>query len=460
MSNDYDENLPNKTNEPEIITEENNSPSIDNELRAFIADIASLSDTLPLTTNAMNDALIKTAKQLKEFEKENIIHHEIDGKKILLVKADCIQQFEILRKRYKIFGLSFKTIPRSYIMALISQYDAFLGKLIKAIFLIKPELLNASEKILTFAQLVEFGSLNNAKEFIIEKEIESVLRKSHPEQFQWLENKFGLPLKEGLDVWPVFIELTERRNLFVHTDGIVSSQYMKVCKENNVPLIDINVGDELYVSKEYFERAYNAIFEVGFKLAHVLWRKFMPDELGGADQNLIDIGYETLYEEKYELTKMIFDFATLTLKKHCKEESRRIMVVNRALAYKWQNDNSKAKEIISKEDWSAAKVKFRLAEAVILENYSEAYEIMRIIGKNHSEVAIKEYRDWPLFKAIKNEIEFQNVFEEIFGEPYNKVEKEDLDLPPVSSDLARAKVSDKTENINCREPAVQPPTES
>lgn len=67
-----------------------------------------------------------------------------------------------------------------------------LGSLIKEIFRIKPEILNGSEKNLTYKNLIRFDSLNAARDFIIENEVESVLRESHSEQFNWLEKKLSM----------------------------------------------------------------------------------------------------------------------------------------------------------------------------------------------------------------------------------------------------------------------------
>lgn len=418
----------------EEVLKEDLLPSFGKELNTFIAHIASLSSTLQISMKAVSDAFENTHQTMKEFEKDNIIFKEVKGKKATLVKLESAQQFEDLNRQLRAYGLAFKTIPRSYIMALISQYDAFLGRLIRVIYLTKPQLLNSSDRNLTFSQLVEFASVEEAKEFILEKEIEGVLRKSHAEQFQWMESKFDMPLRKGLDSWTTFVEVTERRNLFVHTGGVVSSQYVKVCAEHKVDLGKISIGDELGVSREYFEKAYNVIFEIGFKLAHVLWRKFSPESITEADDNLISIGYDVLHEENYLLTKMIFDFATQTLKnKYSSDESRRIMIVNRALAYKWSGDDKKAKEFITQEDWSATRARFRLAEATLLDEFESAYEIMQEIGLNAKEVSKKDYRDWPLFRSIKKEQKFLETFQEIFGEPYNKVEQTDSELPEILS---------------------------
>ena len=82
-----------------------------------------------------------------------------------------------------------KLVMQSFIISLISQYDTFLGKLIRALFLIKPETLNVSERNISFSKLREFKTIDDAREYVMGKEIESILRGSHIEQFKWLENK-------------------------------------------------------------------------------------------------------------------------------------------------------------------------------------------------------------------------------------------------------------------------------
>lgn len=78
-------------------------------------------------------------------------------------------------------------LPRTFLVSFVSEFDTFLGSLIREIFRIKPEILNGSEKNLTYKNLIRFDSLNAARDFIIENEVESVLRESHSEQFNWLE---------------------------------------------------------------------------------------------------------------------------------------------------------------------------------------------------------------------------------------------------------------------------------
>lgn len=193
------------------------------------------------------------------------------------IEYEFYHEFNKLYSRVESTALSCKIVPRSFIVSLVSQFDAFFGRVMRTIFSIKPEILNLSEKNLTYSQLVKFSSLDEVKELIIEKEVETVLRKSHSEQFDWLENKLDMSLRKDLSIWPKFIELTERRNLFVHCNGIISSQYISVCSEHKVEHhTECKIGDSLSVTPEYFYDAYMCILEIGVKLAQVIWRKLQP----------------------------------------------------------------------------------------------------------------------------------------------------------------------------------------
>ncbi len=396
-------------------------PTIGKEVDLFVKQIDGLADTLPLAARAIQAANQTARVEFERFIDTECEHIEKDGRTGIRIQRGHIMRYRRLKGRVQKSALARQLVPNSILVALVSQFDAFLGHLIGHLFEIKPEILNSSANTLTFSQLVEFGSLSNAREYIVEKEIETVLRKSHAEQFEWLENKFGLPLRTNLEAWPAFIELTERRNLFVHTGGMVSRQYMETCAKHKATLGEgVYPGKTLSVTREYFESAHACLFEIGMKLAQVLWRKLKPTELPEADSSLTAVCYELLSEGRYKLARVLSDFGTETLKKHSSEQSRLVQVMNRAQAYKWTGDEEGARGIISKEDWTATAEKFKLAQAVILDRFEEAIEIMRRIGAD-GEVNKNDYRDWPLFKEIRKTQQFAEVFEEIFHEPLDTV---------------------------------------
>jgi hypothetical protein len=307
------------------------------------------------------------------------------------------------------------------VVALVSEYDAFLSGLIRILFELKPAALNASEKSFSYTDIAEFETIAALREHVVEKQIESVLRDSHAEQFKWLENKFGLVLRKGLPSWPAFIEITERRNLFVHNNGVVTKQYLDTCKEHGWNCGETKRGDTLLVDDLYFKHAHETIFEIAVKLAHVLWRKVDPNDRETADGNLAGhVIYELIFQERYSLAATMADFGSDTFKKFASEYQSRVLTINRAQAHKWLGDGRKCKEILDAEDWTASNDEFRLCVEALRENHDAVATLMRRISRAERP-GPSGYREWPIFKEAKKQLSFQQAFQDIFGEPINIV---------------------------------------
>lgn len=262
--------------------------SFESDLDIFIQHVDSLAITLPMVKLVIEAVDQRAEKEYRTFlETKSTPSITENGESAFTVDTDQIFQFIKLKREHDSLRIAQVVIPRSFIVTLVSQFDIHLGRLLRTIFQLKPDILNVSQKQITFSDLQGYSSIDDIREHIIEKEIESVLRGSHDEQFAWLENKLGMKLREGLAVWPDFIEVTERRNLFVHNDGVVSTQYINVCRKHGVQLgSDTKLNTRLYVSRDYFDKAYQCIFEIGVKLGQVIWRKLIPDEISQADNSL------------------------------------------------------------------------------------------------------------------------------------------------------------------------------
>jgi hypothetical protein len=157
---------------------------------------------------------------------------------------------------------------------------------------------------------------------------------------------------------------------------------------------------------------------LGVKLGHVLWRKHFPDEREIADDNLINHTYELIDNGKYRLAIRLLDFVCTDFKKFSSEERQLILVVNRALAYKYAGDVERSKKIMRAIDWSAKGDKFKLADAVLSLDWKNAAYIMKRIG-NSGTVTKNQYADWPLFCDWRKEELFLSTYAEIFGETFS-----------------------------------------
>jgi len=398
--------------------QETSAESIGDIVDGFIKHIRSLHDALGLSMYTLNELRERVQENYDEFKNEHTEPYDNADEK-LLVESSVLGRFRSIKRQLESATIARRVVPQTFLVSLVSQYDAFLGSLISYILLSKPEILNSSDKKINFSQLSDFDSIDEARKYIVEKEVEDILRDSHSDHFDWMEENFSVPLRKGLESWSDFIEVTQRRHLFVHADGNVSRQYISVCKDHGVDLDDgICHGDQLVVRPEYFNRAYQIIFEIGVKLSHVLWRKQFSSERDNADDNLIHITYELLKLEEYSLAQEILDFCTDTLPDYSSERSRRMFVVNRSIAYKFDGKEGVAESILDDEDWSATSGNFQLAEAVLRDEFQRAAHIMRQVGPDNELIPRSAYKEWPLFRDFRESDEFLQAYEDVFGEPF------------------------------------------
>ena len=396
---------------------EEKKQNIGDEIELFTKHIDSIGDVLISMIMVLQEISKKSKESLNKFEGEKCEVTESGSEREVKIPNEHYWKWNKLDRRYEHVELARELLPRSLLVSLVSQYDAYLGRVLRFIFLNKPEILNGSERKISFEDLNQFTSIAEAREYILEKEIEAILRYSHGEQFKWMEKAFNLPLTKELKNWGRFIEITERRNLFVHTDGVVSSQYLTVCFQHKYKIDDsIKEGTRLAVPQKYFESAYECIYEIGVKLGHVLWRKLYPDERSLADAALQRTTDELIDSGKYRLAYNLLDFAC-EFKKFSSESNQLILTVNRAQAYKWAGEEERCKEIMCAVDWSAKGNQFKLADAVLARDWDRAAEVMKRIGHQGS-VSKQDYREWPLFKEWRKEERFLAIYEEVFGESF------------------------------------------
>lgn len=412
-----------------LCLQENNimkAEKISRTLDEFLLCLDSLFDTLPMMNILLKPELEKIIDEMERFKSDNLVNIENEdndkdeGEKAYSLKVEDYPIFKKIVNNAITLTIAPRIINESLFVSLVSKYDAFFAKLLRAIYLLVPEIIESSDRSLTLSQLTELGSIEAAKELIIEKEIETVLRKSHKEHFTYLETKLNMPLTKDLPIFTTFIELTERRNLFVHCDGIVSNQYISVCKENKCDISTIKVGDKLSIDIDYFKKAYYCLYELSVKLAHTIWRKICKEDIEDADRHLNNICYNLLVNKQLDLADILLSFA-YNQKKHSNDMYKSLFIINAALSKYLQDKKDNAIDILRQKDWSACSNDFQLANYVLNEDYKACYKLMKKIGTS-GDVEKENYRQWPLFEKIRELEDFKKCYFEIFNEEYKVIE--------------------------------------
>ncbi len=429
---------------------EQSSEAVENDFEAaidgFVRDMSGMHSAVP--------ALISFMPMMQRAMIELSIRDRAKklGKPVLVQSS--VHVFEMEEHHFAKFSDAFRDLasirsfaastPGIFLIGLVSRFDDYIGKLVRAVLLSVPELIDASKASVTFAQLVKINSIDEAREQIIHKEVEAVLRDSHSEHFEWFEKKLSMPLRDGLICWPEFVEICERRNLWTHNGGIVSQQYFDVCAKHKVDVGGVKLGDRLSISADYLDHALNTFLEIGVKLGHTLWRKVRKDEINQADRSLNDVGIELLKATRYELAQEIFRFGVLQ-KKHSSELSRRMMVVNLANAHKLHGSQTEADSVLNAEDWSAVDDKFQICLAAIRGELPKVVALLKKIGPNGC-VTAADYQGWPAFYSVRKNSDFRTAYEDVFGHAFEPEKSQIMaaDLPEEANEGGAASASEST----------------
>lgn len=384
-------------------------------INEYIQCINSIRDTFVGNYFLLNKAESRAKSSLTNF----INRHGISD--INNITPMQMKELKSLIKRVKRSELSAIIFPQSMLVSLVSQYDSLIGQLIRFIYAVNPNLLNESNSSISYKDLFTYNDLNAIKDKIIQDKTESILRKSHKEQLNDIQTLSGIKNLKGVSFWKEFIEITQRRNLFVHCKGLVSEQYIKECQKEGITLLP-SQGDNLNVDNTYFNRAYFIFYIMGVLLSQVVTRHLLGKEkvLGEIDTLLNHIIYETLEEEKYDLSIELSKFALADSTKHSCRLDEVYFVLNYAQAYKWQGNQDECNQILSKFDFSAMTSDILVAKYALEDNIDMVVEHMKKAGSNSKIMTREAYVSWVIFKEIREQEKFRETYKTIFGEDFTQ----------------------------------------
>jgi hypothetical protein len=312
---------------------------------------------------------------------------------------------------------SLDVIPTTLLLGLVSQYDAFTGKLVRAVIQKKPHVVSQSEKEFTAAEVLAAGSLEEFKETIIEKEVEAVLRKSHLDQFVWLEKKLQVSLRKELPSWPAFIEVFERRNLFAHTNGVVSNSYLKKCAESGCESLP-ELNAQLSIDAGYLYYSTQVLLEIGMKLGQVLWRicETTSDEKRIQNERLRNSCFDLLCHEHCEPALALADFSLSPKMMSDDMVDVYITKVNRSIALKHLKDLERMEQELAELDKHPLERRFKLTIAGVRDDIEILLSTMAQMSQD--DLLLEGFLEWPAFKGIRNDKRFIEALKEVFGDNF------------------------------------------
>jgi hypothetical protein len=404
------------------------------------------STVIPRTAEWAKGELKRHQKQIEKFEK----HLADDGNTYEIQSAHDAAELLDAQRAFREFRpiQMFGMLERSLFSQIFSEFDAFTGALLTAIYTNRTDLLKGISREVSLSELLQFENLDAVKLNMLEKEIETFRRASYPEQFAVLAKKFGFATLTEFEEWGEFNELAQRRNLLTHNGGRVSEQYLLVCEREGHKFSEKpKLGEMLSPDGAYFTRAVILLSKVGFMLAHTLWRKLFSKDFQTQSQAINTTIYSILEQRRWRTAAELARFSlSPQIAKGIPDIDSRIRLVNCAIAYKFSDRDAEARKLLGSLDWTATYRDFKLAVAVLRDEFRDAASLMREIGKTGELINQVAYHQWPLFYRFRESEAFQLAYAQIYDVSFSRavVEKSnDIAMNagvPASLEAAKLKI--------------------
>lgn len=393
----------------------------------FTNNLKSLEMFLKSVSPIVSKQDMKAVKNIKKFKKElykTIIGHkksneeEKEGKnKIDKQKAEKIvdEIFNTLKKK-PIAGLTIlqgEILYKSSFIMLICYFDFLLSDLIRQYYILYPESIYGKDLKLSLSELKDFNYIDDAIDFVIDKEIDRVLFYSLKKQKQYFKESLNIDLKTDLINWGKINEAVERRNIIVHNDSKINKRYL-----NNIDLSilpkkkkDIKEGEKTKINHEYFSSIFNEIYLSGIILIQNCWRIWIKEEIDLQFAQLNLAIYDFLVRGKWANAERLGLYS-----KTCRvttASDRLFLDINYCQSLKWQGKEKELKKELENFDISSLSPLYILAISALKSDKKTFYNTIRkaiVTDKIEKEIFTK----WPLFREFREDSDYEKNIEKAF----------------------------------------------
>jgi hypothetical protein len=373
----FSQNLNNLRDFVEMVSsflDEKNQQEIKDNAEALLPLMLAMHKLHPEDSPLDDDEISKIEKKIGSGFKISLID---DGKKEEKESGGKGIQFKVEGDGNKKFSDAMKVFRADHhrktalycnsLISLVSSVEWFLAQLIHKHYKENPGIVGSKEKQFSLDELAAFDTVDDARNYLIEKTVESVLRGSIQDWIDFLTSKLKLSMGYLKDHKDFLIEVTQRRNLLVHNGGVVNRIYL-----SNLPS-DYHdapkIGDNIHITSEYLNKAISTFERCFLLIAAELWKKV------GADNEergklLINLSYEHLISERYEVAESISFFAAND--NSLQESDQLYAKINYWIARKYGDGFEDIKQDIVNEDFSAKSRLFILAKNVLLSDFDNS----------------------------------------------------------------------------------------
>ncbi|WP_148630416.1 hypothetical protein [Bacillus sp. E214] len=343
----------------------------------------------------------------------NNISVEIEDKRFLIKTSSPIVR-KILEKHEKTHVYRNKEndlYTKSIIISLATSFELLVAELIKDFALSNKNPNFFNDDKIDFKTLTQIGSIDTAKEYLIDKYIESILRGSVTDwllELSKINNKINIT--ELSKHQPLLVEMFQRRHLLIHNNGIVNNLYLSKV-DHNLTKEMVN-GQELDTSKEYIKDRIKVVQEIGLLL---IYKYFIAIYKNNSTDIYTEFSHHITARIKTncQATKKIYEIAMRD--KTLNDQSRLYAKINYWLSKKMNLEFDDIIDDIKSFDVSTLKVEFQMAKYLLLDDLDNGFKKLTEFAQSIGDELLFNLLEWPILSLLKD------------YEPYRQFKSEKID---------------------------------
>lgn len=344
-------------------------------------------------------------------------------------------------------------LPASTLMSLVAAFDSMIADLVLVLLKDKKEKLHIGEKSVPISDILQASSIDDIVNKFVSDQVYELLRGSHDDQVGFIEKTFDIKIRKYWGAWSSFIEIFERRNLLAHGESHFTQRYRNICDRHGKSEFICSVGDQIDLNEEYLLHSADTLLEFLLLVTFSLWRKHFDEQEELAFSALNNSAFKLIVEGRSNTANSLLEFGLSLTNVRCSEIVRRMMIINRANALKKMGETEESLKVLDSVEWGAAADNFRICEAAVRDDVDAVVAKMDVVSRSGAMIA-DDFRDWPVFDAIRENIKFQSEFEKVFSEPLlAPAQRSDVDTETDSDDSG---ADGETKN----EPEAQPKSDA
>ncbi|MFJ7681644.1 hypothetical protein [Peribacillus butanolivorans] len=286
-------------------------------------------------------------------------------------------------------------VYRNSLTSLMIYFENLVSNIIKQRLQLFPHSFNPNEKSIKYGDLIQFENLSDALDHLIDNEVIGIMYGGFKSWVTYL-NKAGVKTKK-VDIFLEEInEAYNRRNLFVHNDGVINNVYLN--KVNAKFTKGLSKGAPIHITDMYLKGAIDAVKKYGVLLLLESWKSF-GGELESEERihYVESLAYEALKKGQWEFAKHLYEFIVDDTEQFGTKTSCQI---NIWLCEKMVGKYEDIKDDIISCDVSGLKTHYKLCILALLE---ENDTFFKLLEKEPDALNKREFTEWPILASIRKD---------------------------------------------------------